>query len=778
MKHLYIKSLLAIILLFMAGGHIHASVKINGLYYELNDRTMTASVTYYIKPYGNNSSYVSGDITIPSEVTYNNNSYQVTSIGSYAFHGCSSLTSVTILNSVTSIGDYAFRDCGLTSITIPNSVTRIGDCAFVQCFFLNKAEFASIESLCKITFGPDFSNPLSFAHHLYIDGKEVADLVIPESVTTIGSYAFYGCSSLTSITIPNSVTKIGDYAFRGCSSLTSPAYNSTFFVRLPSSYEGEYTIPSGITTVCESAFLDCTGLTSITIPNSVTSIGDWAFYRCSSLTSVTLPDNIKSIGSLAFPETSKIYVKRGTASLFALWNAGYTPYQLGTEYTLPKPYLQYNSSTQTTVSFDIVNYYADLKYSALRDNLTLKGKVLTISGLMPDNSYSYGNLVTISKDEASISLRYEDRFTTASMGLSTMTNQTASSITANGNYTKGDANVLEEFWVQTNSSGSKSIVIDKKTYRYNEADKIAGGSMTMTSLDPNIPNKDWLYIVRVTKGTETEDYVTVATIKTDALKMTTLQPKVITEGNVIVAAETNVDDEEVNVGFEWRRTDWTDDFASNTGGAYLYEGTMEGYIRNLNANFLWKVRPYYMSNSGKYYYGDWTGLDPSNTSYFEPTVHTYAKISVEGNTALVKGYALRGTDNVTVQGFKYWKTVAGVKAELEARRISEAEIPADALTVEAKGQVMTASLKDLDYESSYSYVAFVTTSEGETFYGEQQTFQTGIDTTPVIAIEADRSAETTAVALYDMQGRRISKPARGINILLMSDGSTRKVMVK
>lgn len=152
----------------------------------------------------------------------------------------------------------------------------------------------------------------------------------------------------------------------------------------------------------------------------------------------------------------------------------------------------------------------------------------------------------------------------------------------------------------------------------------------------------------------------------------------------------------------------------------MYDGTMEGYIRNLNTEKLWKYRAYYLSDSGTYYYSDWVGLDPTNTSYFEPTVHTYAKISVNGNTALVKGYALRGTDGVKVQGFKYWKRAAGARSGVAA-----VIVPDNAMTVETTGQVMTANLQNLEYQTDYCYVAFVTTTEGETFYGEQQSFITG-----------------------------------------------------
>ncbi len=223
----------------------------------------------------------------------------ITSIGEEAFRGCTSLTSISIPNSVTNIGDYSFSNCtSLTSITIPDSVTSIGNYAFDNCKSLNAVYITDIARWCGITFYVYTSNPLYYAKNLYLNGGLVADLVIPNRATSIGSYAFYNCSNLTSVTIPDSVKSIGYDAFYGTQYYKDTSnwqnqvlYISNHLIEANNSIEGSYAVKNGTKSIADYAFRGCRKLTSVTIPSSVTSISSVAFHNCTSLKSINVDKN-------------------------------------------------------------------------------------------------------------------------------------------------------------------------------------------------------------------------------------------------------------------------------------------------------------------------------------------------------------------------------------------------------------------------------------------------------------------------------------------------------
>ncbi|MBR0195239.1 MAG: leucine-rich repeat protein [Paludibacteraceae bacterium] len=221
----------------------------------------------------------------------------------------SKIKSVIISYGCTSIGNQAFINySNLTSVTIPNSVTSIGNVAFYGCSNLNAVCISDIAAWCNINFSSYDANPLCYAHNIYLNNELVTDLVIPDSVTSIGSYAFRGCTSLTSIEIPNSVTSIGYAAFDGCRSLpveNNLRYADTYLVEAVDKTLPSYVIKEDTRWIGDDAFRNCLSLTSVTIPNSVTSIGNGAFSNC-SLTSIDIPNSVTSIGYAAFRGCSSL----------------------------------------------------------------------------------------------------------------------------------------------------------------------------------------------------------------------------------------------------------------------------------------------------------------------------------------------------------------------------------------------------------------------------------------------------------------------------------------
>ena len=308
-----IRQLLVVAILFSVSLSGYAfDFVVNGIYYNKNSDGKTVYVTFKDTNY---NSY-SGSVVIPSTVT-SGTTYSVTSIGSEAFLGCSGLTSVTIDNSVTSIGDGAFYECsGLTSVAIPNSVTEIGENAFYKCSGLTSVTIPnSVTSIGADAFygtawydnQPDglvYAGKVAYKYKGTMPNN--TSITIEDGTPSTASFAFLGCSGLTSVTIPNSVTDIGKSAFSGTAWYNNQPDGLVYAGKVAYQYKGtmpdntSITIEDGTTSITGGAFSNCTKLISVTIPNSVTSIGQSAFNKCSGLTSVTIPNSVTLIGVNVF----------------------------------------------------------------------------------------------------------------------------------------------------------------------------------------------------------------------------------------------------------------------------------------------------------------------------------------------------------------------------------------------------------------------------------------------------------------------------------------------
>ncbi len=349
------KNILLTLIALMCAVYAQAAlyyVKIGDLYY-YSSTGNTATVT---SPSSSSEKY-SGDIVIPSAVTYEGTTYSVTTIGQSAFKGCTALASIIVPSSVTTIENYAFEGCiGLTSITIPNSVTKLECCAFQGCINLEYAKisdnlksieyatFKGCNRLASVIIGynvTEIENASDSEGGAFEDCSSLQSIDFPTSMTYIGGNAFKGCKSLTSLTIPdniteigptafkdcsrimtltlgNGVTKIGSYAFYKCTRLMQVYYhgnlaewcNIEFQYHNPLHNGGklyidnqlvtDVSLPNTITTIKPYTFSNYSFLASVIIPSSVKTIGAGAFEYCTGLISVSFPNSVKSIGSQAF----------------------------------------------------------------------------------------------------------------------------------------------------------------------------------------------------------------------------------------------------------------------------------------------------------------------------------------------------------------------------------------------------------------------------------------------------------------------------------------------
>ena len=267
---------------------------------------------------------------------------KVATIGKGAFVRCEKITKIEIPNSVTSIGSAAFLQCTrLRSITISNRLNYIGSQTFELCDVLSSVIIHDLESWLNITFADMYANPLQRAHRLFIEEKEVKELIIPENITKIPDYTFFTCNSLTSVAIPKTITSIGKSAFQGCENITSLDLSNAVCSMKESAFSGcdgltSVFIPHGITLSGNSVFQGCNGLTSVTFDDEITTISNEMFAGCKNLSTIVFPKSLSDIGGSAFSGCSGLASLDFPNSVTSIGSSAFSGCKTLTKIILPK----------------------------------------------------------------------------------------------------------------------------------------------------------------------------------------------------------------------------------------------------------------------------------------------------------------------------------------------------------------------------------------------------------------------------------------------------------
>lgn len=610
-------------------------------------------------------------------------------------------------------------------------------------------------------------NPYSF-----ING-DFEHINIPNSVDSIKGCAFAGCSNIKEIKFPNKLSYIGYGAFEDCVNLAN------------------IVITPNIKEIREKAFKNCTSIKgSIVIPQAVAFIEGEAFAN-TGLKYVYLFAKLESdiISYKTFPENSIIYVPEKYAQYYG--NNNYI-------YNLDKEEV---SQTRITLSstkyFELTNVTLEGKQIQMNHD-----RKFEISSLVPAKEYNISIKGTINGENIEGDIMIETLKPELDLQLISATN---TKLKVKG-IRKGDMTVVKEYFsdpnngkeygegydyngwrgiivegfypgeyvditytIQTKDGSSFSITRWFETKRIDitattkstgtsceligknnniDATIISSGfeesksdRLKITGLDPNTTYQRRYYLTTKEGGTIYQNI----SFTTKALQLETLQPKGVTNTCSIVSANSNIDDDETTAGFQWIKYDAPSSLKPNEGYATVYNGTLEGYIKNLQTTSYYKVRAFYKSQSDKYYYGDWVTFDPSDFSYFEPTVHTYNNVEVKNNSAILRGVALQGSDDITEQGFEYW-------SEKPSTHLAKAEAQ-DRHIVYATGQRMEAEIKNLASNAVYYYRAFAKTSKNIT-YGETLQFEVP-DVSSVQQIE-NANGNDVKVSVKTDQGLQLS----------------------
>lgn len=730
-------------------------------------------------------------LDIPSSVNY---------IGERAFSKCKSLLSINLPDGLTLLNYGLFEECEqLSDIQIPSTVTTIKEDAFSDCKALKTITLpASLSTLENEPYSGSgifsgcsaLKSILVEAGNKYFESdgtalynktkdtlicfpRGVTDVVVPQSVKTIGRKAFFGCDSLQNIMFDDGVSDlvIEERAFEKCKNINKfvitsaikevkyDAFKDAHINQLiitttrPESFYRTYFL-SGCT--IETIYAPASDLSTIKNYKSSSLIPLDAIYVASDITigsrsiAFKLVKNETPSGLDELPANTYPCVKIGDTEIEADENGRYVHAGL-----VPERTFTYTISAKDSHGNKVGSAYSFTKKTAsLFKSFTLySGQTYVASSNIrlnvdpemeqPDECrFVYGPSYTKSCDlkysdevqsikltgfwpSTTVTLKYQElkggRVTyskeyyimTEGMGLSAEFGKitpTSYTMTGSRNKTSHDAEVVDEGWT-----------LDRETITRH------GSTLHVTGCEPeSYVNAG--YAVMVKNGSETKLYYysPSKSMQLPALTLETVTEAKATSNTVaLICATTNIDDEEANTGFEWRRYDAPDLVPSSKANCPVVDGVMTGALRNLSASTYYKFRPFYKAESGKTWYGEWSAFGTADAYvYFDPTVRTYAAVCHDENSATVSGFIIAGSDDIKEQGFEYWKRDDAYATTKHATATTDDNTHQ---TVVATGQRMSAVLQNLEPNTTYIVRAYVTTEHGTT-YGEEQIFSTPYST--------------------------------------------------
>lgn len=735
------------------------------------------------------------------------------SIGSYAFSGCSKLEHLVIPSTVDSIGNHAFNGCSaLQQINIPQGIKKLADAVLSGTGIktldipssvndIGMAAFSNCESLQSIKL-PKGLTVLNAS--LFYGCKQLSDIQIPSTVKTIGYKAFCGCDSLQNIMFEDGVSDlvIEQYAFENCKNINRlvitsgikkteyGAFNDAHINKLvittthPRSFYEYYLLSDN---TIKTIYAPASDLSIIKKLKSSTLIPIDAIYVASDITigsrsivfklvkneefsgldelpvntypcvkignkEIEADENGRYVHAGLAPDCEFTYTisakdsqgenvgsaysfTKKTASLFKSFtlNSGQTYVESSNIRLNVDPEMEQPDECRFVYGYDGYSYTksCDLKYSDEVQSIKFTG--FWPSTIVYLNYQELkGGKVTYSKE---YSIWMKDMGLSAEFGKITPTTYT---MTGSRDMTYHDAEVVDEGWT-----------LDRKTITQH------GSTLHVTGCEPeSYVNAG--YAVMVKNGSETHlyYYYPSKSMQLPALTLETVAEAKATSNTVaLICATTNIDDEETNTGFEWRRYDAPDLVPSSKANCSVVDGVMTGALRNLSANTYYKFRPFYKAESGKTWYGEWSAFGTADAYvYFDPTVRTYAVVCHDENSATVSGFIIAGSDDIKEQGFEYWKRD---DAYTTAKHTTATTDDNTHQTVVATGQRMSAVLQNLEPSTTYIVRAYVTTEHGTT-YGEEQIFSTP-HSTAIGEVELDEAysdhlaAKVTKVGNNELQ---------------------------